>query len=540
MSIWSRKFGGAILAALALALVILVSVSASVPAPAIASEVEGSTEAEKTYTVTVLWDGEDTGATIPDHLTFWFQDTSDSVGQYSGYAEASSNWVTQISIPADKTLATYVIGENAFGWEPADYPTRVQYLNVDEDAMTIEFMMKPATVTIEASWPQGETPLDSVTVALIDADGSVHRNAESLTLDSQNGWSTTAMIGYFGRQGAQILSESDDWTISNVKYSTSIRNGIILEFSKATPDTSLAVNVVWDAAGSTDAVVPSETTVTVDPDGADAQSAALTAEGSWSSTLTFPAGTQITADNITAEQHDWWIPEVSVADGTATVTYTYTRPQRTIGAEVRWSDGTEADAGAPVSLELVAYEGTANERVAATLNLDGSEAQPWQATFDPVDSQLASGEPITYTLRAPSVEGYETPTVTGDADSGFVVSYEAVKSEEPTEPTGPVKPAEPATPDLPEEPAESATPDQSEESEQPAAPEEPAQPEQPATPAQPTVSTTTESAQASPSTLPSIPRTADATSVAGVAIAGTLGVALVGAGIVAGRRSRQQ
>ncbi|MGI6212488.1 MAG: Cna B-type domain-containing protein [Anaerovoracaceae bacterium] len=235
-----------------------------------------------------------------------------------------------------------------------------------------------ATLTADNDWSYTFEDLDQA-----DSDGEI---SYTLTEDSVTGY-TSSITG----------DAESGFTVTNTKETISI------------PVTKKWVGGEGDSA-----------TVHLLANGSEVSNAALTADNDWTYTFTGldkydSSGNEISY-TLTEDAVDGYTSEVT---GNASSGFTVTNTKATISIPVtiNWIQ----TAGSSATVHLLANGTEVDSKTFTT-------ETGWTGTFTDLNQTDSSGNPITYTLTADTVDGYTEGDVSGDASSGFTVKYiETVK-----------------------------------------------------------------------------------------------------------------
>ena len=205
--------------------------------------------------------------------------------------------------------------------------------------------------------------------------------------------------------------------------------------------TSVSGVKTWDDNDDQDGVRPKSITVNLLADGEVIKTAAVTAANGWKYSFEglpqFKDGRKITY-TVSEQPVDGYKTTI---DGTA-ITNTHETEKTSVSVEKHWKDQDNKDGSRPASVSVQLYaDGKAS---GDPVTLDA--ANSWKHTWSGLDKN-AAGKAITYTVRETSVPHGYTSTISGDADSGFMVTNSHTPVVPPTPPVTP-----PTVPPAPKKP----------------------------------------------------------------------------------------
>lgn len=174
----------------------------------------------------------------------------------------------------------------------------------------------------------------------------------------------------------------------------------------------------WSDSDNQDGLRPDGITVNLLKNGEVVDSAELNAENNWRH--------DFAVDGNASDANAYSVAEASapdgytksdavIKDGIFVITNTHETAKRNISVTKVWHDDGPNSRPANIEVKLLA-NGVEVEGKTATLNADNEWKYTWENL--PVN---AAGKAIKYTIQEADVSGYQS-AVTGDADSGFVVT----------------------------------------------------------------------------------------------------------------------
>lgn len=177
---------------------------------------------------------------------------------------------------------------------------------------------------------------------------------------------------------------------------------------------------VWEDEDDKEGKRPESVTVKLKKDGKNYQEFVLSEDTDWAWCYTVPVEDKDAEFTIEEEPIDYY--KASYNGLMVVNRYTGEKLDK-INVDVicKWEDNDNADGLRPkdVTVTLAADDKETDKKLSL------SAADKWEDTFREVSvySDENKEKEIVYKLKAPAVEGYEGPVVTGNARNGFVVSY---------------------------------------------------------------------------------------------------------------------
>ena len=249
----------------------------------------------------------------------------------------------------------------------------------------------------------------SITVNLL-ADGAVYA---SQTVTAATNWKYTFDNLPVNKNGTAI-----NYTIGEVEvtdYTTEIDEYDII--NTHTPETtSVSGQKVWDDANNQDGKRPNSIKVRLLVNGTEVATKDVTAADNWAYNFTdlpkYADGKEI----VYTVTEDTVADYTTAIDGT-TITNSYTPGKTSITVTKAWVDNDNQDGIRPDSIKVQLYAG--EDAQGEEVTLDGTNN--WTYTWTGLDAKKA-GQDIVYTVKeAGEVTGY-TSEISGDAQTGFVIT----------------------------------------------------------------------------------------------------------------------
>ena len=249
----------------------------------------------------------------------------------------------------------------------------------------------------------------SITVNLL-ADGTVYA---SQTVTAATNWKYTFDNLPVNKNGTAI-----NYTIGEVEvtdYTTEIDEYDII--NTHTPETtSVSGQKVWDDANNQDGKRPNSIKVRLLANGTEVATKDVTAADNWAYNFTdLPK-------YANGEEIVYTVTEDTVADYTTaingtTITNSYTPGKTSITVTKAWVDNDNQDGIRPDSIKVQLYAG--EDAQGEEVTLDGTNN--WTYTWTGLDAKK-DGQDIVYTVKETGeVTGY-TSEISGDAQTGFVIT----------------------------------------------------------------------------------------------------------------------
>ena len=247
---------------------------------------------------------------------------------------------------------------------------------------------------------------------------------ETQTLSEANDWTYT-----FTNLNKNANGEEINYTVVEIStltgYTTTITGdkttGFIITNTHEVEKTSVSVEKIWNDENNQDGIRPASVSVSLLANGTVKETVELNTTNNWKYTfanLDKKANGQLIT--YTVVEND--VPETyeSVISGDATNGYKITNTHKVEKTEVTvtkvWNDNNNQDGIRPESISVSLMNG---ETVVATQTL--SKANNWTYTFTNLDKK-ANGVDIEYTVVENSVKTGYISSITGDKETGFVIT----------------------------------------------------------------------------------------------------------------------
>ena len=249
----------------------------------------------------------------------------------------------------------------------------------------------------------------SITVNLL-ADGTVYA---SQTVTAATNWKYTFDNLPVNKNGTAI-----NYTIGEVEvtdYTTEIDEYDII--NTHTPETtSVSGQKVWDDANNQDGKRPNSIKVRLLANGTEVATKDVTAADNWTYSFTdlpkYANGEEIVY-TVTEDA----VPDYTTAINGTTITNSYTPGKTSITVTKAWADNDNQDGIRPDSIKVQLYAG--EDAQGEEVTLDGTNN--WTYTWTGLDAKK-DGQDIVYTVKETGeVTGY-TSEISGDAQTGFVIT----------------------------------------------------------------------------------------------------------------------
>ncbi len=285
---------------------------------------------------------------------------------------------------------------------------------------TLETVGIPVTKVWEDSNDQDGIRPDSITVELLQNDTAT---GKTVTLSESNSWSGN----FEGLPQYDTSGNTISYSIEEVEvpdgYASEItgdaENGFTVTNTYTVETVEKTVTKEWEDADNVNNIRPAFITVQLKQnDVAYGVAVTLNADNNWSYTWTdLPK-------NKEGEEATYTVEEISTVVGYVTTysddTFIITNTLETVDVPVtkEWNDSNDQDGIRPdsVTVKLLAD----GEETIQTIEL--SETNGWEGEFTDLPKYDTAGDEIAYTVEETDVpEGYDCE-VTGDAQSGYIVT----------------------------------------------------------------------------------------------------------------------
>ena len=347
----------------------------------------------ESITVSLLADGRDTGTTVT--------------------LNAENNWtqtVTDLDEKANGKAIEYTWAEENV---PEGYELTGNTADGTVTTLTNKHVPEVTAITGTKTWndnddQDGKRPT-SITVNLL-ADGNVY--------DSKTVTATTNWTYAFDNLPVYANGQKVTYTVSEdevVGYKTAI-DGFNITNSYTPETTSVSGQKVWDDANNQDGKRPNSIKVRLLANGTEVATKDVTAADNWAYNFTdLPK-------YANGEEIVYTVTEDTVADYTTaingtTITNSYTPGKTSITVTKAWADNDNQDGIRPENIKVQLYAG--EDAQGEEVTLDGTNN--WTYTWTGLDAKK-DGQDIVYTVKETGeVTGY-TSEISGDAQTGFVIT----------------------------------------------------------------------------------------------------------------------
>jgi len=260
----------------------------------------------------------------------------------------------------------------------------------------------------------------SITVKLL-AGGE--DTGETLTLNSGNDWKGTFTDLSKYENNRQITYTIEEVSVEG--YETSITGnmatGYTITNTRISENVQIDIPVTkrWVDNNNVDGLRPESITVKLYADGKDTGETLTLGPDNWTGTFTnlnkYENGRQIayTIQEVIGDKYNKSISG-NVSSG-FTIINNLIEEKIKIPVTKVWNDNNDEDGIRPESITVKLYAN--GKDTGKTLTLKSGNG--WSGTFENLN-QSENGNPITYTIKEVSVDGYQT-TISGDATSGFTI-----------------------------------------------------------------------------------------------------------------------
>ena len=347
----------------------------------------------ESITVSLLADGRDTGTTVT--------------------LNAENNWtqtVTDLDEKANGKAIEYTWAEENV---PKGYELTGNTTSGTVTTLTNKHVPEVTAITGTKTWndnddQDGKRPT-SITVNLL-ADGNVY--------DSKTVTATTNWTYAFDNLPVYANGQKVTYTVSEDEvagYETAI-DGFNITNSYTPETTSVSGQKVWDDANNQDGKRPNSIKVRLLANGTEVATKDVTAADNWAYNFTdlpkYANGEEIVY-TVTEDA----VPDYTTAINGTTITNSYTPGKTSITVTKAWADNDNQDGIRPDSIKVQLYAG--EDAQGEEVTLDGTNN--WTYTWTGLDAKK-DGQDIVYTVKETGeVTGY-TSEISGDAQTGFVIT----------------------------------------------------------------------------------------------------------------------
>ena len=242
---------------------------------------------------------------------------------------------------------------------------------------------------------------------------------DEVTLSDSNNWS------YTWKDLDQKNGENDiAYTVEEVGkvsgYTTVVtgdaETGFIITNTHTPETTKVEGSKTWDDADNQDGKRADSITVRLLADGKETASKTVTADDGWKYSFTdlpkYADGKEIVY-TVTEDT----VPDYTTKINGYNITNSYTPGKTSISVTKAWNDSNDQDGKRAKEIKVQLYADKTAKGEAVVLN----EGNKWTYTWNGLDAKKA-GKDITYTVEeVGTVSGY-TIVVTGDAETGFIIT----------------------------------------------------------------------------------------------------------------------
>ena len=363
--------------------------------------------------VTKIWDDADNQDGIrPEKITVKLLADGQDTGK-TATLSADNNWtqsITGLDEKKDGTAIKYTWAEENV---PKGYELTGNTTSGTVTTLTNKHVPEVTAITGTKTWndnddQDGKRPT-SITVNLL-ADGNVY--------DSKTVTATTNWTYAFDNLPVYANGQKVTYTVSEDEvagYETAI-DGFNITNSYTPETTSVSGQKVWDDANNQDGKRPNSIKVRLLANGTEVATKDVTAADNWAYNFTdlpkYANGEEIVY-TVTEDA----VPDYTTAINGTTITNSYTPGKTSITVTKAWADNDNQDGIRPDSIKVQLYAG--EDAQGEEVTLDGTNN--WTYTWTGLDAKKA-GQDIVYTVKeAGEVTGY-TSEISGDAQTGFVIT----------------------------------------------------------------------------------------------------------------------
>ena len=371
------------------------------------------TPGKTSATVTKVWkDAENQDGKRPQSITVSLLADGKATGK-TVTLSADNNWTETVTDLDEKANGK----EIAYTWAEENVPEGYELTGNTADGtvttLTNKHVPEVTAITGTKTWndnddQDGKRPT-SITVNLL-ADGNVY--------DSKTVTATTNWTYAFDNLPVYANGQKVTYTVSEdevVGYETTI-DGFNITNSYTPETTSVSGQKVWDDANNQDGKRPNSIKVRLLANGTEVATKDVTAADNWTYNFTdlpkYADGKEI----VYTVTEDTVADYTTAIDGT-TITNSYTPGKTSITVTKAWVDNDNQDGIRPDGIKVQLYAG--EDAQGEEVTLDGTNN--WTYTWTGLDAKK-DGQDIVYTVKETGeVTGY-TSEISGDAQTGFVIT----------------------------------------------------------------------------------------------------------------------
>ena len=348
--------------------------------------------------------------------------------------DETNNWFatfTGLDKNADGVPILYTVRENT---KLTDYEEPVYSAPVSEGKVTITNKHTAYTTSVsvkkvwdDASNQDGKRP-DSITVTLMDGDDEV----KDVTLSESNSWTATVSGLPLNRDGKAI---EYTWVEKNVPDGYKVTGNSTKDSLTTITNThepkmiNIPVKKEWDNSKNKFGFDnPTKVKVYLKDGDTILEDATLEEANNWSATFNnypmYKDGKEI-AYMVEEEALADYITDIS---GNPTngfvIKNTYSPELINIGVNKEWADNSDQDGIRPTSIYVKLIGKVGEETVYTSERTEISDLNTkdtWTYTFEKLPSTYY-GEKITYSVEEEKVDGYDTPSYSGDIKTNLIVT----------------------------------------------------------------------------------------------------------------------
>ena len=371
------------------------------------------TPGKTSATVTKVWkDAENQDGKRPQSITVSLLADGKATGK-TVTLSADNNWTETVTDLDEKANGK----EIAYTWAEENVPEGYELTGNTADGtvttLTNKHVPEVTAITGTKTWndnddQDGKRPT-SITVNLL-ADGNVY---DSKTVTAATNWTYTFNNLPVYENGQKITYAVSEDAVAG--YETAI-DGFNITNSYTPETTSVSGQKVWNDANNQDGKRPESIKVRLLANGTEVATKDVTATDNWTYSFTdLPK-------YANGEEIVYTVTEDTVADYTTaingtTITNSYTPGKTSITVTKAWADNDNQDGIRPDSIKVQLYAG--EDAQGEEVTLDGTNN--WTYTWTSLDAKK-DGQDIVYTVKETGeVTGY-TSEISGDAQTGFVIT----------------------------------------------------------------------------------------------------------------------
>ena len=305
----------------------------------------------------------------------------------------------------------YTVTEDAV----PDYTTAINGTTI-----TNSYTPGKTSITVTKAWADNDNQdgirPDSIKVQLYAGEDA---QGEEVTLDGTNNWTYT-WTGLDAKKDGQdivyTVKETGEVTGYTSEISGDAQTGFVITNTHKTEITSVEGKKVWDDANNQDGKRPNSIKVRLLANGTEVATKDVTAADNWTYSFTdlpkYANGEEIVY-TVTEDA----VPDYTTAINGTTITNSYTPGKTSITVTKAWADNDNQDGIRPDSIKVQLYAG--EDAQGEEVTLDGTNN--WTYTWTGLDAKK-DGQDIVYTVKETGeVTGY-TSEISGDAQTGFVIT----------------------------------------------------------------------------------------------------------------------